>query len=300
MRGAVSMGSRGAWRASVLLVCAALPVWPTAGLGARRRKANPRARHYEAALQAGRLDEAFDQVLAALGTPTGAAEMDALAAALASRGDKASSVLRSLLGRESPLAPGATAELLWRVSGHRRFTDGYAALAAELLTHDDPMVRGLADWAIGDRIGRENSGARIAWPRPDPPAWYRRWEASLTPEFAHTWDTGTYTGQWLQSIIESHLKSYQIRLKLHPSTVEDDLWDEAIATSNTKTLLLKWTRSTNDYIQIQALDCQITRYDAKIPQAGDLLLDEIDIVPRSLSVEVKDSIADAAGGIYGD
>ena len=147
----------------------------SSGRAAPRRRANPRTKHYEAALKAGKGDGAFALLLAGLNTPSGAGEMDALASALARRGDGAVPLLRALLSHESPLAPGATAELLWRIAVKGRLTDPLAALAAELLSHDDPVVSGLADWAIATRVGMDNNGAKIAWPCPRPPEWFRRW-----------------------------------------------------------------------------------------------------------------------------
>jgi hypothetical protein len=50
-----------------------------------------------------------------------------------------------------------------------------AAEAAGLLAHDDPFVRGLAEWAIAMKVGYENNGQQAVWPKADPPQWYQHW-----------------------------------------------------------------------------------------------------------------------------
>lgn len=83
---------------------------------------------------------------------------------------------------ESGVDPAATAESLWKMAQEDRLTDALATSAAELLGNPDPFARALAEWAIATKVGRENSGQKIAWPRPDPPEWFARW-SSLGPEF---------------------------------------------------------------------------------------------------------------------
>ncbi|MFH1918380.1 MAG: hypothetical protein ABIP48_00620 [Planctomycetota bacterium] len=83
---------------------------------------------------------------------------------------------------EAASDPTASAELLWRIAPKDGLTDGLAARAAELLGHEDPFVRALAEWAIATKVGRENGGQEIVWPRPDPPDWFRRW-SSLSADF---------------------------------------------------------------------------------------------------------------------
>ncbi|MFH1264708.1 MAG: hypothetical protein ABIK89_03230 [Planctomycetota bacterium] len=83
---------------------------------------------------------------------------------------------------EAASDPTASAELLWRIAQKDGLTDELAARAAELLGHEDPFVRALAEWAIATKVGRENGGQEIVWPRPDPPDWFRRW-SSLSADF---------------------------------------------------------------------------------------------------------------------
>jgi len=118
--------------------------------------------------------------------------------------------------------------------------------------------------------------------------------------FANTNDAGTYTGMWCFSIAEAPRIQYEVRMLLHPSTVEDDLFDEAVSTGNTKDLVLKWQKAsdTNDYIQLTFSDCHADTYEANIPSpVDDIMLHEVVMHPERLSVEVKDSIA---GGLYGE
>lgn len=77
--------------------------------------------------------------------------------------------------------PVARAEELWRLAEQKALTDELAEEAATLLDADDPFARGLAEWALATRVEIDNKGQEIGWPRPDPPAWYRRW-SELTPE----------------------------------------------------------------------------------------------------------------------
>jgi hypothetical protein len=112
----------------------------------------------------------------------------------------------------------------------------------------------------------------------------------LQPIYAPTWDTGTYTGQWVQEFLEANRKQYRIRMLLHPNTIERALWDELIATGNTKDATFKWIRSANDYILVTASDCQVVQHELITPKADEGLLEEVILEPRALSIEVKDSI----------
>jgi hypothetical protein len=117
----------------------------------------------------------------------------------------------------------------------------------------------------------------------------------LTVIRAHTWDTGTYTGQWLYQLLEAPRRKYKLILHITPDS--DDIWDSSVATTLTDDFVFKWTKSTNDYIQITCTDCPITYHELNTPEIGNSLVDTIECEPRSLSVEVKDSIA---GGAYGE
>ena len=120
----------------------------------------------------------------------------------------------------------------------------------------------------------------------------------LTPVFDNTWDTGTYTGRWAKSFIESPRKEYRLVMQYHPDS--DDMWDELIATGNTKNIVFKWSKSANDDIEATLTDCQVTSHDIKTPNAGEQLIEEVTCEPRQVSFEVKDTIAGDAAGAYGE
>lgn len=119
-------------------------------------------------------------------------------------------------------------------------------------------------------------------------------DAGLKPHFTHDWDGGSYVGQWASDITEQPRKKYKLVMHYAPSS--SALWEEAVANGNTKDIVFKWTRSTNDYIQITMTDAQILYHELASPEIGDVAL-EVVIEPRSVSIEVKDSIA---GTYYGE
>ncbi|HUT37571.1 MAG TPA: hypothetical protein VNE39_29090 [Planctomycetota bacterium] len=98
-----------------------------------------------------------------------------------------------------PAAAGATAmesaERLLGLARQKRLTDPLAEQAAQLVGHDDPFVAAIAEWAIAIKVGIENSGQQIAWPRPDPPQWFKAW-ASLKPEFLLDADYARFAILW--------------------------------------------------------------------------------------------------------
>ena len=75
------------------------------------------------------------------------------------------------------LPPFDAAERLLRLAQANRLTDDLAGAAAALLDHDDPFVRGMAEWALAMKTGGENNGQQARWSRDDPPAWLRAWLA---------------------------------------------------------------------------------------------------------------------------
>jgi len=119
----------------------------------------------------------------------------------------------------------------------------------------------------------------------------------LQPVFAHTWDTGTYTGMWVQEFLESNRKNYQIRMQLHPNTIERRMWDSLISTTTAITSTFKWIRGANDYILVTATG-PVVEHQLITPQTGEALIEEVVIEPYALSIEVKDSITGATN--YGE
>jgi hypothetical protein len=119
---------------------------------------------------------------------------------------------------------------------------------------------------------------------------------TLTEQYAHSYDSGVYTGRWPYAFTEGKKKMYQIDLWMAKTTIERRMWDELIAASNLKECYFKWTRSTNDYIAVTASDCGVVVHQLKTP-ADNKDMVRVTLTPRALSFEVKDSIA---GGYYGE
>jgi len=115
-----------------------------------------------------------DKLVAMLATPEAAARLDMLATSLARLGKRAVAPLRSLLDRE-PTAASMVAELLLRMAENNQLSNELAMLGAGLLEHDDPFVRGMAEWAIAMKVGGQNNGQEAVWPSAEPPEWYRAW-----------------------------------------------------------------------------------------------------------------------------
>ncbi len=111
-----------------------------------------------------------------LATPEAPARLDMLATAVIRLGDAAVPELDALMKRNPQAAPNV-AELLARLAEKNGLSAPLAEVAAGLLGHDDPFVRGLAEWAIAMKVGGENAGQEIVWPVADPPDWYRAWSA---------------------------------------------------------------------------------------------------------------------------
>ncbi len=120
----------------------------------------------------------------------------------------------------------------------------------------------------------------------------------LQAKYAHSYDTGVYTGQWPYTFVEAPRKYYHIRMMLAKTTIERALWTELITLANTKELYFKWTKSTNDYIAVTCTNCKVKKHTIVTPAGGDRQdLVEVEIEPEALSFSVVDSIA---GGAYGD
>lgn len=120
----------------------------------------------------------------------------------------------------------------------------------------------------------------------------------LMPKYAHSYDTGVYTGRDPYIYLETRRKGYLINLFFHPDTIERAMWDELVASGNTKDATFKWTRDTNDYILVTASDCQVNRGTKHTPESTNTLnIEHYILEPRALSIDVKDDIA---GSFYGE
>jgi hypothetical protein len=119
----------------------------------------------------------------------------------------------------------------------------------------------------------------------------------LEPKYAHSHDTGVYTGMWPYTLLEATRKEYRIIMQLHPNTIERRLWDSLIATTTAITSTFKFIRGTNDYILVTAVG-PIVEHQLITPVVGETLIEQVVIEPYDLNIEVKDSITGVAN--YGE
>ena len=142
------------------------------------------------------------RILAEWNDPQIGKTIDEFGETIAVRPDEAEAVVQMLSSDRSIEAATLRAELLvWIARGDETpswklkkmeikprpmETDRFGSLASELLSHPDPFIRGLAEWAIAIRMHLEYEcaeqrvdGRRVAkqWPDDDAPAWYRAWDA---------------------------------------------------------------------------------------------------------------------------
>lgn len=113
---------------------------------------------------------------------------------------------------------------------------------------------------------------------------------------ANWWDSGVSKRHIPRGFFPASRRKYRVEMDFHPSEIEDDIWDSMIDPTDLKDFFFKFERDTNDYISIHAKDCGITNYDTITP-VNDVLMEPVVFEPRSLAIEVKDSIA---GGSYGE
>lgn len=125
--------------------------------------------------------------------------LDAFGETIAIHADKALSIFKVLDQQNSTQATSLKAELLlWMARGDetprwkredRDFTPNpmdlhqVGELAAPLLQHDDPFVRGLAEFAISVGVSLKNLDRTQIWPTDTGPQWYSQWNESLKPEY---------------------------------------------------------------------------------------------------------------------
>lgn len=165
-------------------------------------KVDPLIAEYTALLKAAAPGEVAKRLLADARDERAGEKIEAFGEVLAVQAGKAGAVLDALAQGSSVQATTLRAELLvWMARGDETpnwkrknrdsepvemTTDEVGRRAGALLDHADPVVRGLAEWAIAIRMGVEYEGAqertdgrRFArpWPGENGPAWYRAWAA---------------------------------------------------------------------------------------------------------------------------
>ncbi len=135
---------------------------------------DPLARKYEAIL-AGDASESVRGITEAVTPAVGPKKLEALCTALLKSPNDGAAVVGLLAEDDSPLTPGVAGEMLWRMAVKGRLSEPLAELAGELLGHEDPFVRALAEWAIATKVGMDNGGQVAVWPRAEAPEWFKRW-----------------------------------------------------------------------------------------------------------------------------
>lgn len=175
------------WATTMAVV---LAVFATAAPAAAKKDAA--VTQFEQTLSEGGPSEAAAALLRHADREALRSQTRALAKALPAAGSQTLATVSAVLAGDGPAAEAsatrsstrraiAAAELLWHLAQVDKLGDAEAERAAALLDHDDPMVRGLADWTLQIRVGRDNRGQEILWPRPDPPGWFVKW-SSLSSE----------------------------------------------------------------------------------------------------------------------
>lgn len=121
--------------------------------------------------------------------------------------------------------------------------------------------------------------------------------SGLEPIHAARWDGAIWKGRQAFEFSEASRIEYNLMMRLHPQS--DDLWDELVATGNTKDMVFKWAKSTDDYIQATLSDCHFTSHEQKTMVKDELMV-EVTCEPRKVVFVVKDTIAGDAAGGYGE
>lgn len=123
-------------------------------------------------------------------------------------------------------------------------------------------------------------------------------EFKINPDFTvqrgNTWDGATFTGRDLVDLIEGPRKLYTLTMQYSPTS--SVIWEELLATGNTKNMVFKWTRSADDYIQMTLTDCNVISHDMVVPISGTELMEEVTVEPLQVSFDIRDSIAVAHYG----
>jgi hypothetical protein len=117
----------------------------------------------------------------------------------------------------------------------------------------------------------------------------------LRPIYAHTYDTGVYTGMWPQEFIEAPRKQYLVTMQAHLNTIERAVWDKLIATDTAIVSTFKWIRAADDYIKVTVTG-PVVEHELVTPPTGERMVSQIVIEPYAMSIEVEDALAGSAYG----
>lgn len=106
-----------------------------------------------------------------------------------------------------------------------RVTTGQIAQrAVKLLGHEDPVVRGLAEFAISIRVGLENSESLREFPGTEKPEWYAVWEKNIEGDNAIQLD---YSRQLSERGLHRSVKTLNTEAEKVVERAENILWQVA-------------------------------------------------------------------------
>lgn len=121
--------------------------------------------------------------------------------------------------------------------------------------------------------------------------------AGTRPDFESTYDGASWDGNWAARLEENTTRTYLLKMQV---VVEDDtFWTELLALGNTKDLVFKWIKTTDDYIEITCTDVFFLAHPI-ITRSGKKTIADISCRFLSMTVSVKDTIAGDADGGYGE
>ena len=104
------------------------------------------------------------------------------------------------------------------------------------------------------------------------------------------------TENWPDEILEALRKDYSIYMDMVPYS--DTIYDDLLATTNNKDLVIKLTRdATNDYIEITLSRCWVLKHELITPERGEPDIAEVKMKPEALSISVVDKLE---GSDYGE
>jgi len=113
-------------------------------------------------------------------------------------------------------------------------------------------------------------------------------DPGLSAIMANWWSAGVDMQHVPLKYVESFQRRYNLVLK--GVWTNDDLWDDAVnPLATSKDIVLKWQKSTNDYIQITMTDAVPMYPETTSPTDGQAL-EMVEFTPTQVSIEVKDSI----------
>lgn len=117
---------------------------------------------------------------------------------------------------------------------------------------------------------------------------------NITALYGAIYEAGTFIGMYPYEFMRGKRYDYQLTMNVMPES--SAMWEELLASSNTKDMRFKWARSATDYIQADLVDCNVLSYDIMTPEQNsddpssfeDIA--QVVIEPRQISFTVVDSI----------